>query len=98
MPSFIASYDLKETRPDPHGVFLEKAEKRGWRAWIKGSDKWYHLPNTTLEGTFDTRDEASAALKATRADTEKEIGVTVTMEKWIVVESNGATFNSDEKR
>jgi len=99
MPTFIASYDLKETRPDPHQVFIEKAEKRGWSVWIKSSDdKWYRLPNTTLEGTFDTREEAAAALKATRADTEEEIGIRVTMEKWIVAQYSGASFNSDEQQ
>jgi hypothetical protein len=96
MPTFIATYDLKETRPDPHQTFIEKAETHGWSAWIKGNGKWYRLPNTTLEGTFDTRDAAVAALKAARTDTEKEIGIAVTMEKWIVAQYGTATFNSDE--
>jgi hypothetical protein len=96
MPIFIASYDLTETRPDPHQTFLEKAEKRGWSVWIQGNAEWHRLPNTTLEGTFDNRDDATAALKAAKADTEKAIGIAVTMEKWIVVQYSGATFVSDD--
>jgi hypothetical protein len=99
VPKFIASYDLIETKPDPHKAFLENAKKHGWGdAWIKGENgKWYRLPNTTLVGTFGTRDEAVAALKATKADTEKEIRTKVTMEKWIVADYTNATFDSDVK-
>ncbi|WP_163150517.1 hypothetical protein [Bradyrhizobium uaiense] len=47
MPTYLASYDLKETDPDPHETFLEKAKERGWKLWTKGkSGKWYRLPNT----------------------------------------------------
>jgi hypothetical protein len=95
MPRFLATYDLKETKPDPHETFLEAAKPYGWEPWIKGSDKWYRLPNTTLWGTFDDKEKAIAALKATRADTEKEIGIKVTMEKWIVVQYSDSSFVSD---
>lgn len=96
MPIFLASYDLKETTPDPHTVFLKKAVEQGWKLWILSSDnKWYRLPNTTLEGTFPDRPAAITALKAAQAATEREIGRAVTMEKWIVAEYSGATFNSD---
>ena len=96
MPTFLASYDLKETKPDPHQTFLEKAKARGWEPWIKATDgKWYRLPNTTLEGTFDSQEKAVAALNATREDTEKAMGIAVTMEKWIVALYSTANFNSD---
>ena len=99
MPMFIVSYDLKETDPDPHQTFLEKAKEHGWKLWIKGkSGTSYRLPNTTLEGSFDTRAEAVTALKATRNDTAEELGIKVTMEKWIVAEYSGSTFDSDKKK
>ena len=99
MPTFLASYDLKETNPRPHETFLNKAVKRGWNLWIKGgSGKLYRLPNTTLEGTFETRKDAVAALKAAREDTAKELDIPVDMEKWIVAEYSGSTFNSDRKK
>jgi hypothetical protein len=99
MPTFIASYDLKETRPDAHATFLEKADARGWSYWKKGKDGyWYRLPNTTLVGSFGSRDAAVAALKATKADAQKELGIKVTLEKWIVAQSSGSTFASDEKQ
>jgi hypothetical protein len=97
MPSFIATYDLKETNPDPHSKFLEQARKHGWNYWILSSQNiWYRLPNTTLEGTFDTQQAAVAALKATRAATQAEMGRTVTMEKWIVVRYVESNFDSDK--
>lgn len=56
---------------------------------------WYRLPNTTLDGTFTTKEKAIEALKATRAATEAALGVPVTLEKWVVTASDHATFNSD---
>jgi hypothetical protein len=28
LPTFIASYDLKETNPDPHSTFLKKGRRK----------------------------------------------------------------------
>ena len=96
MATFIASYDLKETNPDPHSTFLKKAVEKGWLLWILSSnDLWYRLPNTTLVGTFQNQQTAVAALEATREATEREMGRTVTMEKWIVAQYDVANFNSD---
>lgn len=96
MPKFIASYDLRETNPSPHAEFLKQATAHGWRVWIlSGKNEWYRLPNTTLDGEFVDRDAAVTALKNTRAATERELRVTVTMEKWIVADRGGATFDSD---
>lgn len=96
MAAFIATYDLKETNPGPHSEFLEQAKKNGWKLWILSSDnEWYRLPNTTLIGSFDDREAAVAALKKTRADTQRELGIPVTMEKWIVAERGGSTFDGD---
>ncbi len=99
MPTYIASYDVKETNPDPHSAFLKQAVAHGWRLWILSSENvWYRLPNTTLEGTFASLAEAESALKSTRAATELEMGRTVTMNKWIVAEYSNARFNSDERQ
>jgi hypothetical protein len=99
MPSFIATYDLKETNPDPHVTFLAEARKRGWNYWIRSSTGlWYRLPNTTLQGDFNNLDAAVAALQATRAATEAEIQFPVTMEKWIVAQHVGARFDSDVRQ
>jgi len=96
MPKYIATYDLLETYPDPHEEFLEQATARGWRLWIlSGHNEWYRLPNTTLDGDFDSRDAAVTALKNTRAATESKLGRSVVMEKWIVADRSGATFDSD---
>lgn len=97
MPDFLATYDLQSTHPDPHTEFLNQATKNGWRLWklSTAQNKWYRLPNTTLEGPFNNRDAAVAALKKTQADTAAALGRTVNMEKWIVVEYSGAAWNSD---
>ncbi|MHC1548794.1 hypothetical protein [Phyllobacterium sp. K27] len=96
MPKFIATYDLRETNPSPHSTFLDQATKNGWALWIlSDKDEWYRLPNTTLVGVFDNRPAAVAALKATRSATEKTLGRDVTMEKWIVTDYSGSTFDSD---
>jgi hypothetical protein len=82
VPNYIASYDLEEAHPDPHLMFLEKAIEHGWTYWIQAkNDRWYRLPNTTLVGSFNTLDEAVAALKAARAATEAEIGRRVNIGK-----------------
>jgi hypothetical protein len=98
VPSFIASYDLEDTRPSPYAAFLAAAENRGWSCWIKGGDskQWYRLPNTTLVGDFESRDAAVAALKAAQSEAAAEIGHQFKMPKWIVAEKNGSQFNSDE--
>jgi|ERR1700722_946888 hypothetical protein len=99
MPTYLASYDLKEAYPDPHPIFLKHAVNHGWRLWILSSENvWYRLPNTTLEGTFTDLQAAVSALEATRATTERELGRVVTMSKWIVADYGSARFNSDERR
>lgn len=96
MTTFIATYDLRNTNPGPHSEFLAQAEKNGWQLWILGSNsEWYRLPNTTLIGDFADKTIAVAALKKTRADTEQQLGVTVTMEKWIVTVRGASSFHSD---
>jgi len=99
MPTFIASYDLKETNPDAHSKFLAQSRNHGWNYWILSSENvWYRLPNTTLDGRFETMTAAETALEATRAATQAEIGLPVTMEKWAIAQYIASRFNSDARR
>ncbi|WP_407122722.1 hypothetical protein [Bradyrhizobium sp. STM 3561] len=99
MPTYLASYDLRETNPDPHAAFLKQAAAYNWKPWVLGSNNiWYRLPNTTLQGTFANMEAAETALQGTRAATEREMGRTVTMSKWIIAEYGNARFNSDDRR
>ncbi|BBC02470.1 MULTISPECIES: hypothetical protein [Bradyrhizobium] len=99
MPTYLASYDIKETSPDPHSTFLKQAAAHNWKLWILATNNiWYRLPNTTLEGTFANIEAAKAALEATRAATEREMGRTVTMNKWIIVDYGASSFNSDQRQ
>ncbi|MCP3475527.1 hypothetical protein NLM33_35140 [Bradyrhizobium sp. CCGUVB1N3] len=100
MPRFIASYDLKETKPDAHEDFADKAIEHGWSPWILDHDQTtlFTLPSTTLHGSFVDQTHAVAALNATRAETEKELGIKVIMEKWLVVRYEAMPdFDSNER-
>lgn len=95
MATFIATYDLND-KNNPHGEYLDAAEKCGWYPWIKASNgKWYRLPNTTLKGEFETKDAAVAAFKSIKGVAEKELGSTITVEKWIVAQYSASSFDSD---
>lgn len=96
MPRFIASYDLKSSNPSPYAAFLDEAKKLGWQCWILSSaDVWYRLPNTTLVGMFNDMNTAKVAFNAIKPATEAVLGVTVIVEKHIIAEYSGASFNSD---
>jgi hypothetical protein len=98
MAAFIASYDLKETKPQPYGEFIAQAEKRGWSTWIKSSKgQWNKLPNTTLTGDFVDIDAAEKALADTRVATQAALGISVSLEKWIISARGTCKFVSDEK-
>ncbi|WP_275497344.1 hypothetical protein [Bradyrhizobium yuanmingense] len=99
MPNYLASYDLKETSPDPHSVFLKRAIAYGWSCWILASNNvWYRLPNTTLVGAFDYLAVAEMKLESARVATQNELGRAVTMSKWIIVDYGSVRFNSDERQ
>ncbi|MCP3392097.1 hypothetical protein NLM27_25240 [Bradyrhizobium sp. CCGB12] len=99
MPNYLASYDLKETSPDPHPIFLKRAIAYGWSCWILASNNlWYRLPNTTLVGAFDNLVVAGNKLEAARVATQNELGRAVTMSKWIVVDYGFARFDSDQRQ
>lgn len=94
MAKFIACYDPRETNPKPHSEFLKAAAEHVWVPWIlSSSDRWYHLPNTTLIGEFSGKDADVEAFKAIRPAAEKELGIKITVEKWIVAEYVRASFN-----
>ncbi|WP_146101364.1 hypothetical protein [Bradyrhizobium sp. AC87j1] len=97
MPTFVASYDLEKTNPDPHGEFLKQAQQYGWKTWILSNGNiWHHLPNTTLEGTFDNITIARNAFNAAMVATAKVKPIVV--EKWIIVEYGNNLFDSDVRR
>lgn len=99
MPKYIACYDLEDVSPSPYSTFLTAAVVKGWNLRIEGGDgKKYRLPNTTLVGTFDSRDAAVQALKDAHAAAEREIKRSFNRPKWIVATYTDSTFNSDDFR
>lgn len=100
MPDYLVTYDLQQTRPDPHHEFIEQAEAGGWAVfkWGTQSKKWLRLPNTTLVGEFTDLGAAKAAFDAVKPAIEAALGVSVTVEKFILVAYGAHSFNSDDKR
>lgn len=96
MTSYVISYDLKKTNPDPHSEFLKQAGKVGWNTWILGSNGfWYRLPNTTLVGDFADQATAKAAFEKAVEATAREIKGSVVVEKFFLAAYSEAFFNSD---
>lgn len=94
--SFVVTYDLKETNPKPHGEFINQAAKLGWSPWILSDNgTWYRLPNTTLVGEFLDVAAAEKAFLLARTATQTALGVTVTLEKWIISVRGASRFVSD---
>lgn len=89
MNPFLLTYDLKSSYPDPHSWFLRHAQMQGLSSWIEADGEMCQLPNTTLMGTFPSRTAAVAAFDRALANTEREIGVKVTMSARYVVQQGG---------
>lgn len=66
MPEFVATYDIRETKPAPHSRFIELANDRGWYRLVIDSTtaEIRGLPNTTLAKTADTMRVAVASFAA----------------------------------
>lgn len=96
---FVVCYDLTNSRPSPYSEFLDQAEKRGWSRWfwLASERHFYRLPNTTLVGDFNSRDEADKAFDEAVAATAKAIGVKVNVEKYFLTNYSGALIASDNK-
>ncbi|KAA8420173.1 hypothetical protein FKW50_13085 [Acetobacter pomorum] len=95
MPNYLVSYLLKETNPDIHPDFKEKAMDEGFsdRMLIltkKGDWKFFVLPHTTIWGTFDTRDDAKEALSRVEASIPK-----ADIERYILVQQGDGYIRSN---
>lgn len=97
MTRFVVTYDLKNTTPSPYAAFRAEAEKLKWETTIKHDDIIYRLPNTTLIGTFPTKDAAFAAFKAIEAATNKALSTEINVEKHFIAAYTDGSFSSDEK-
>ena len=99
MPKYLATYDFKDTIPDPHSTFLQKAVQQGWRVWIlTRANIWNRLPNTTIIGEFASQVAADRAFDAAVAATATAIGRAVAVEKYILVDYEGALVASDRQQ
>lgn len=76
MPDYLVSYLLKETHPDIHPDFKEKAMDEGFsdRTLLlnkKGVWKFFVLPHTTIWGTFPSLTSAKEAFLRVEASIPK---------------------------
>jgi hypothetical protein len=76
MPDYLVSYLLKETNPDIHPDFKEKAMDEGFSdrtLALDTKDDWtfFVLPHTTIWGTFGTKEDAKKAFLRVKASTPK---------------------------
>lgn len=98
MTRFVVTYDLKNTTPSPYATFRAEAEKLKWETTIKDNDnKIWRLPNTTLIGTFPTKDAALAAFFAIEPATNKTLNTKITVEKHFIASYTEGSFKSNEE-
>ena len=99
MPKYLATYDFKDTIPDPHATFLQKAVQQGWQVWIlTQASIWNRLPNTTIIGEFASQVVADRAFDAAVAATAIAIRRPVIVEKYILVDYQSALIASDQQQ
>jgi hypothetical protein len=98
MTDFAISYDLKAGNPSPHKAFLDAAESEGLLYVWKGQSYVNRLPNTTIWGVFDNREEANAAFSRALATATAVLGYKVTMTKRLTCEFTNGIVNSDVRK
>lgn len=95
MPDYLVSYLLKETHPDIHSDFKEKAMDEGFSDRVliltkKGDWKFYVLPHTTIWGTFPSLTSAKEAFLRVEASIPK-----ADIERYIIGPRDGYHVRSD---
>lgn len=95
MPKYLVSYLLKETNPDIHPDFKEKAMDEGFSDRtltrnLEGDWKFFVLPHTTIWGRFDTKVDAEDALLRVETSISK-----ATLERYIIGQLDDYRVRSD---
>ena len=82
MLKFLTAYDLRDSKPDPHGPFVKAAAQNGWLYVIsEGEGDLLRLPATTLWGEFSDADAADAAFDKAIHQASSAIGRDVILER-----------------
>jgi hypothetical protein len=97
MPAFIATYDLQDAFPQPHGHFLNTAERYGWSRSRDAEDEFERIRETTLVGDFSDVDEATSALLKAADDLASLGAVKIKLTRWMVAQRTAARFHSDDE-
>jgi hypothetical protein len=99
MATFLVSYDLQSTTPDPHTTMLSLASVYGWAFEMPCTDGiTRRLPNTTLWGTFADMAAAERGFQSLVQGTAVALGRTVNAEKWVIVSYTDSRVLSDVRR
>lgn len=100
MPSYLLTYDLKTTSPDPRDIVRSELSKAKWFPRIrKGGLSWAY-PNTTRSGTFDDDEAAVDAYRTAirKAEAEKKGKGKVVIEKVYITTRTEVLFETDDKK
>lgn len=102
MPSYLLTYDLESTSPDPHGIVRDELKKAGWFARTRKDGLSWAYPDTTRSGTFD--DDAAAveayrsAIEDAKAEARNKGKGKVNIEKVFITTRTEVLFESDDKK
>lgn len=97
--NFVATYDIASAHPDPHTTVLREAPNHGWSAIISCNDgvARRHLPNTTLQGSFETAADATSAFRQLISASQSKLGRRIEVERLaIFVWTGGSIFDLHE--
>ena len=99
MPGYLITYDIKETKPDPHPSVLTHAEKNDLLYLrLTKKNNIYRLPDTTLWGVFANAKAARKAFDSAVAAAAKALGTTVVVEKLYLTMIGDTDHESDKKK
>jgi len=102
MPSYLLTYDLKTTNPDPRSIVSAALDDARWYSRLQVDAQSWAYPNTTRSGTF-TNDAAAisafrSAIQAAKAEAARKGKGAVVIEKVYITQRTEVLFETDDKK
>jgi hypothetical protein len=98
MKNFILTYDIESTNPDPHSKFIEYSERFGLLFVAPAGGHLKRLPNTTLWGKFETKEDCLDAVHSAITLAELDIGSSINLKKFLITKASDVKFESDVEK
>lgn len=95
MPGFIATFDLQDSFPQPHGRFLSNAQLFGWLPSEENLPSSERMRDTILVGDFSDVNTATEALLKAAEDLASRGSVKVKLTRWMVAQRTAARYCGD---